>query len=872
VTGGLRVVFDPDFDFGYWPGPLAEREASAGEVWVGETGLLGVLETLLGLGGRRISSRTRAAALVPALKAMEGFWSRSAEVDPIGSAKKLLDWRDQLRLAGWDGLEVQGYERLSALSRVTASCQPGVPDRLEGIRDVLLRHRVDLEAIESFERIGEGLLAWRKLFEALERVGVRCALKELEAAPASGDLKLARTSPFVPKADGSLQLLRPEGPLQAADEVAAWLAALPSLESTVVIGADPVLDWALRRHGLPTVGCSGKVDDNVLLQVLPLALACLWSPPDPQRVLELLMLPVGPLRKDVAIRLARALQEWPAVGSDDWVRALDEALSKLETDEERSKVKEVLDSLLPLEGTAHGEPIPVDRIRARAGFVQNWISRHVAAMADAVTDEWLQATRQVSTFREILEASGLQSFSASQLGQLLAETLGEVSGPVVFPVQAGLTLVGQPGGIIGSVHNVIWWAFRRESVPAFRSLPLGRVERTELAALGVELPDPAARAARATKRWRRPLEQSSTRMLLVSPRREDNGDPSFPHPLWEELRAAMPTEADEVRLVKTQVQLPAGVRTTRPLRSVVSPRRDWTTAGTTIGLRPLESPSSLEALVRCSLKWALKYPGRIQPGLSASVSDGDRLLGSVVHKILERTLQDGSLEPEAAASRALEIFDRDLPRMAAALYLPGSAGELRKARLVTERAARFLAVRLKEGHYKVAAVEKLRRRSSFGIEFEGRPDLLLDPTTVIDFKWSGRTYRIDELRAGTALQLASYAFLASSPGNDMNLPPVGYFILKRQEMLALNSGSIRGATTQSGPAIEKTWAAFEAGVSERRKELEEGLLEAGANPDADGLSSPEKDSLEDGAFFLDAGCKFCDFDALCGNSFPAARK
>ena len=870
MTGGLHVVFDPDFDSGYWPGPLAGREASAGEVWVGEAGLLGVLETLLGLGGRRISSRTRAAALVPALTATEGFWSRSAEVDPIGSAKKLLDWRDQLRLAGWDGLEVKGYERLSALSRVTASCQPGVPDRLEGIRNVLLRHSVDLEAIEIFEGIGEGLLAWRKLFEALERVGVRCVLKKLETVSASGDLKLARTSPFTPKADGSLQLLRPEGPLQAADEVAAGLAALPSLDSTIVIGADPVLDWALRRHGLPTVGCPGAVDDNVLLQVLPLALACLWSPPDPQRVLEFLTLPVGPLRKDVAFRLARALQEWPAVGSDDWVKALEEALSKLETDEERSKVKEVLDSLLPLEGTAHGEPISVDRIRACAAFVQNWISRHVAAKADAVTDEWLQATRQVSTFREILEASGLQSFSASQLGQLLAETLGEVSGPFVFPGQAGLTLVGQPGGIVGSVRNVIWWAFRRESVLAFRSLPLSRLERTELTSRGVELPDPAARAARATKRWRRPLEQVSSRMLLVSPRRGDNGDPSFPHPLWEELRAAMPTEADEVRLVRTQVQLPAGLRTTRPLRPVVSPKRVWTTADTIIELRPKESPSSLEALIRCPLKWALTHSGKIKQGLSASVSDGDQLLGSVAHKILERTFLEGSLEPEAVASRAVEIFDRDLPRMAAALYLPGSAGELRKARLAIEGAARFLAVRLKEGGYKVAAIETPLKRSFFGVEFEGRPDLILDPTTVIDLKWSGRNFQIDHLKTGTALQLAAYAFLASSPGNDQNLPPVGYFILMRHEMLALNFGSIPGATTQAGPAIEETWAAFTAGVSERRKELEKGLLEARANPDADGLSSPEKDSLEDGAFLLDAGCKFCKFDALCGNSFRVA--
>src|SRR5258706_11165885 len=106
------------------------------------------------------------------------------------------------------------------------------------------------------------------------------------------------------------------------------------------------------------------------------------------------------------------------------------------------------------------------------------------------------------------------------------------------------------------------------------------------------------------------------------------------------------------------------------------------------------------------------------------------------------------------------------------------------------RAANSLAVRLKDGGYRIAAVEKELRRNALGVELEGRLDLLLDPTAVVDLKWSGRTYRRDGLEAGTALQLAAYAFLASGPGNGTTLPPVGYFILKRQEMLALRSGPI----------------------------------------------------------------------------------
>ena len=40
----MRVTFSIDFDGGFWPGPLAGREAAFGEAWVGPGGLLGLLE------------------------------------------------------------------------------------------------------------------------------------------------------------------------------------------------------------------------------------------------------------------------------------------------------------------------------------------------------------------------------------------------------------------------------------------------------------------------------------------------------------------------------------------------------------------------------------------------------------------------------------------------------------------------------------------------------------------------------------------------------------------------------------------------------------------------------------------------------------
>ena len=99
----MKIRFDPDFDGGAWPGPLDGRDAAAGEAWLGELGLLERLETALGLAGPVPTAAERAAALVPGLRRIQGFWTRSSEVDPLGSARELLRWRDELMLAGWRG-------------------------------------------------------------------------------------------------------------------------------------------------------------------------------------------------------------------------------------------------------------------------------------------------------------------------------------------------------------------------------------------------------------------------------------------------------------------------------------------------------------------------------------------------------------------------------------------------------------------------------------------------------------------------------------------------------------------------------------------------------------------------------------------------
>ena len=141
----MRIIFDPDFDSGSWPGPLGGRDASAGEAWVGPGGLLGLLETAVGVGGPVFSAAERAAQLIPLFGSIDGFWSRSAEVDPFGSARRLLAWRDSLVMSGWSG---GGAEpRLAQLSALMAQAPAGFPDRLLAVNALLARRDPGLSSL-----------------------------------------------------------------------------------------------------------------------------------------------------------------------------------------------------------------------------------------------------------------------------------------------------------------------------------------------------------------------------------------------------------------------------------------------------------------------------------------------------------------------------------------------------------------------------------------------------------------------------------------------------------------------------------------------------------------------------------------------------
>ncbi len=843
----MRISFDRSIDRGAWPGALHGAMAVEGHAWVGPHGLVERLETLLGLGGLRLARSARACQLVARLRGRDGWWAASFEADPLGTADRLLRDRDALRLWGWHGEPAS--ERLASLWNATEDVAPGLADRIDAIVAALGTRSLGLAGVTLFEPIAALEPAWCTLLARLSAAGV--AVEERPPAPAStaGDLRAARSAPFVPTGDRTLMLFRPYGPIEAADEVAAALAARASFDGVLVVGADEVLERALRRHGLPGVGCGA--DHPASAGLVRLVVEAAFTPMDAADLHALLCFDPGPIPRSVALRLIGALRQRPGRSCEDWREALGEGLARID-EPRRSEVAARLEALLVPAGN-HAGAIESSEIVRRLRALGAW-ARARATLAPSL----IGVAQQAADAATLIELLGDTTVTRVALQRLCDEVPGGAAAP---HAEAGLAAVDEPGAVLGPAETIIWWGFTRTRAPAVARLRLSERERSQLQSLGVPLPVGGQGMASEAARWRRPLEQATGNLTLVCPRTDDAGDPAFPHPLWDELRAAMPDAQAATRLEAVHLELPARAARQGVVARALPVARTGLSVGRSLSLREPESPSSLEGLIGCSLRWALQYRGQLREGLSwGPPAPGPLLNGIVAHDLLARIFGDGvPASGDDAHARAMTQVSEHLGQMCETLHLPRYQVERVAVTAAIGESARALAGLIHDLGAAVRGVELDHTATLDGISVQGTVDLALeDPSIVLDLKWGKTTNRL-RLERGAALQLALYAELVAAETGVR--PGVGYFTLRTQNVYAEPGTTLPGASVPGTATAADTWRGARAAIRRRIDELAGGQLHA---PAADG--SELESGLGPEGLTIEPPCGFCAFGGLCGRS------
>lgn len=856
--------------------------------------LLEWIETQLGLPMARIHQASRVSEFAAAVDAANHpLFAESLKADRWATAAELFSRREELLLSGWDSTDSREHPVLvRALAGVVAGRKfqfPGEAERLQralaalDAGQVLPPHRCRLQdAKESWPPV------WQKV---LAKLNVVNAPGQIAHAPKGSALQkaqhfllggaMAGVGP-----DATFRLVRTRSQSGAVEFIVAALAKAPDKLSTTVICCEDDelalrLDACLSRIGLPTTGASAWSRAHPVLQILPLSLALGWEPVDPQVLLGFLTLPVLPIPRKAAVKLANALTREPGLGSGEWDRAVADLCT--EESDPQGELRARLEAWFYCDRTPRGSDMPSRLIRTRCGLVARWASGRAALLEEDVEAPagliaaLHAAAGQAALLGELAECQGA-SLSEPQLARLLEEALGNGAATNPFiEAEGGPIRVRSLAEIDGPCDRLIWLGLGTHDTAGCR---WSADQLRGLRAAGVLIDDGSkALASLRSAETRGYCQVKESFLAVILPQDLEKRW----HPLWLAVRGLLPKSMAEQPPVLEDLVMTGDTTALAPFgfeqREVVieSPQKArplWTIPARLLGDRDTVSASELQDRLACPLKWTLHYPAKIRPGSMVALPGDYQLKGTFCHSIFERIFGRGGELPalDAAVTQVLAAFDERLPLDAAPLAQPGKYLERQRLRSQLENATRIFVDTLANGGYRVVGIEAELAGRAFGKPLNGWIDCVAKrdngDEAIIDFKYGGRSKYHALIKEGRAVQLATYAFGRSTAGGAF--PAVAYLILSDGLLFTPSGSAVHGTaqhTINNAPAIQTVWQKFSDAL-----EAAGDWLKSGAPVPARPLQDPsewpagaeillEEDLKPEEAQEV---CRYCNFTRICG--------
>ncbi|MCA1812601.1 MAG: PD-(D/E)XK nuclease family protein [Halobacteriales archaeon] len=746
--------------------------------------------------------------------------------------------------------------------------------------------RLPAHVVVLVETAADWPASWRPL---LARLTIQPAPPAMPAAAQRSALRAAQglllgEPAAVAGVDASLRVASARSRVAACQALAAMLAANPAaLPGSAIVCEDEdtalLLDGALSRLGVPTTGAERRSAALPPLQVLPLVLALCWEPVDPAILQQFFTLPETPFPREAAWPLARALSEQPGLGSGacDDTRASLTAPDRDPQGELAARIAGWLDHPRARRGFA----LPTSVVAERCGKVAQWAMGRAMLLEQrgeppALAEAFRTAAAQAKALGELAQAQGA-TITEPQLERRLDAVRSAGASLAPHPALAGgPVLVASLADVPGGTNRLVWLGLGTTDA---RPPPWSPGEIAALRRAGLDVDDGARalRVRRAAERAGFARVQGSTLLVRVPQDRDQR-----PHPLWLQLRAALP-EAERSGVALEDALDMAGLApwSLAAIRSepIAPPRvRDaWVVPAELLPRPASVSATELATRLGCPLKWTLHYGARLRPGATAELPGDFLLKGKFSHAVLERVFLPGEApDPDAVRASVARVFDERLPLDAAPLAQPAQAGPAARLRAELLDAGARLAELLRDGGYTVVRMEQpLDGTQLLGLPATGAMDCVLragdGSEAVLDVKYAGNKYR-DKLAEGSALQLAVYA-AARSAQTGRTVDSVGYLVIQKAQVYAARDSPLRGLRPEwheRGPSIQQTWARLQAALDAAGDWLDTGRIPARPLQDPGAWPRDAHLAIElqaDGS--VKDPCQYCAYGKLCGKEDSA---
>lgn len=818
----MQLTFGMFLDGADW----SQNAASLGEIKMGPLQFLGWLESRLGLDGVSVSAPERINEYMQKIRQSDPAWSRASfELDAWSTAKQMLAWRDELFENGWDGKSgpSERLKTLAALEAAPGPLSPGIPDRMKAVLNELRKYHFSDTLIlqDPFELLP---YFWKQIIDQLQQCGMTVCEQEQSKTCNPEKIQVSGSTEFA-----------------LAEECVRFLSAGENHKTAIICEGDSaILDGAFQRNGIGRLNAVERSRWRESLQILPLWLETLWKPFNPQRFLELLLLPCSPIPKKLARELVKALQEEPGYDGDAWNEAWERVRTSFTEDGkinlEDPDFQKIIKVWSMLEtGCFYAEErVSSEEVSARCDFLIKRLSVQIEKHPELAL-----VTSHAKTLKKIV--NGRSMIKRMELARMLDSIISTgTPGNQAGREKTDFAVFSNPGMIDRDFDTILWWDF----------IDFGAAHSTNWTDDEINAMTGYNRKSMRKLEnlsWHNALNHAGKNIVFFIPQLV-NGDAVFPHPLLDELKIKKENTFTPEKLTDSEGTWNlAGRSVALERQEVFAPKAK---AGIeTNSIRPVRrlSYSQLNTLITCPFQWFLQdYIGLKMPP-AMTVPTGSLMLGTLAHKVVEEIYKGReTLTVERAVQAAKKKFEQLLPSMAAELLLDGRNVERNRICKTLVESVETLVKEINDRKLLVKGNEKELHGSFDGMDFLGFSDIYLEDACgnkfVIDMKWSSSSYYEKHLKEDKALQLAVYSWLLDD--KDLNVQ-CAYFLFPRKELVYDPEKTWKDLWQNARSAWDQRFAEIHAG------KLERGIAE-------------EKDlENSNSALPMTAGCAFCNFAALC---------
>ena len=574
------------------------------------------------------------------------------------------------------------------------------------------------------------------------------------------------------------------------------------------------------------------------------------------------------LARDFARYLSAGSNKCVAVISERETHVLDAELSRLglptfgvsDPSRERKPLQELVAALSEYGRTRVGEEYPANEIVTLLDGVTKTLTADIARNPISKL-----ATSHVATLKSKL--GGMQTIRRAALWRVVQMIVSEGARcPNSLHELGEVRFLRSPAELTDEVEAALWWSFvpsKHQNGLLFREEEKKLFDNPTSGENAID--DERKRRNRLEARaWERCLSKIKGSLILFVP---DvlSGEAAGVHPFYDVLLRKLGRNPEDIEvrdgsLAKDGSWSLAGRSVTLEKKDMAHQEfSDIYKIPPDENLSPKSlSPTQLETLLSCPFQWYHSYYLGLAPSNAAKEETTKTRQGTMAHKMVEELVKASALNEKDVKAQFPKLFDEYCEQLIPEYAEPDFKMERDKYGETLLSSLVALGKLIDEkGLIPCESEYKFPEKDFCGVPFSGRVDLLLkdkdDHFYIFDFKWSSRKDYAEKIKDGTSVQLAAYDWL--NGGNSKS----GYYLFPVEKFIE---------NTQDN---EKVWENVVATYKKRIEVIRSGEVSKAIDIGLEGNMSQARrtqrqEEVQKQGLSIDihAGCRFCDFKALCG--------